>query len=92
MGDKKLFRRFAMLYRVVRGMPAGFRRQSLLFLYSVLRERPELLPEGASLVALGLHFCQFSAEHVVPQLDRELADLEERERSSRGLVAAAGQR
>jgi radical SAM superfamily enzyme YgiQ (UPF0313 family) len=73
IGNKALRRRLLLNYRVLKTVPAEFRWQSLWFLCSVFRRRPELLPGAISLVVLGLHFCQFSLEHVLPQLDKELA-------------------
>jgi len=70
-----LHRRLALMLRVLRALPAEFRTQSLRFLYKVAGERPELLPEAFSFVALALHFCQFSEEHVLPELKAELESL-----------------
>jgi Domain of unknown function (DUF4070) len=60
-------------YQVLKTIPREFRWQSARFLWSVFKKRPELLPGAVSLVLLGLHFCQFSREHLLPQLDKELA-------------------
>ena len=83
IGNKSLPKRVVLLYQVAKALPAEFRRQSLRFLYSVGKERPELLPGALSLVVLGLHFCQFSAEHVLPQLDENLAGPRELEGHAR---------
>jgi hypothetical protein len=76
IGNRSLPKRLALMYRVVKALPAEFRWQSLRFLYFIGRERPELLPGAVSLVVLGLHFCQFSVEHVLPQLRQQLDGLE----------------
>ena len=71
------------MFRVVKTLPSEFQWQSLRFLCFVVRNRPELLPGAVSLMVLGLHFCQFSDDHVLPQLDQQLAGLHEFETTMR---------
>ena len=84
IGNRSLPRRLALMCRVAKALPGEFRWQSLRFLYFVGRDRPELLPGAVSLVVLGLHFCQFSEEHVLPQLGQQLAGPHEFETAMRG--------
>lgn len=62
---------------MLKGLPAEFRRESLKFAWSVLTKCPDQFPGVLSFVYLGAHFCRFSAEHVLPELDKALAQLPE---------------
>jgi radical SAM superfamily enzyme YgiQ (UPF0313 family) len=65
--------RVAFLYRTLKMLPPRFRWESLRFLYSMFTKCPERFPETVRYVYLGLHFCQFSADSVLPQLDKQLS-------------------
>jgi radical SAM superfamily enzyme YgiQ (UPF0313 family) len=65
--------RFA--YRALTTLPAEFRRESLKFLWTVAKRRPEMVPGAFRLMFFGLHLCRFSAECVLPRLDAELERL-----------------
>jgi radical SAM superfamily enzyme YgiQ (UPF0313 family) len=65
--------RFA--YRALTTLPAEFRRESLKFLWTIARRRPEMVPGAFRLVFFGLHLCRFSAEYILPGVDAELERL-----------------
>ena len=76
IGNKSFPKRMALIYHGSQN--ASFRVQVAKPAVPVfiVKERPELLPGAVSLMVLGLHFCQFSVDHVLPQLRQQLDGLE----------------
>jgi hypothetical protein len=62
---------------MLRGLPKDFRRSYLRFTLRALRTRPDLLGGTFELLMFGYHFHRFTMERVLPQLDAELARLDE---------------
>ena len=60
-------------YVLLRGLPKDFRRAYLRLVLRTLRARPDQLAGTLELLVFGCHFHRFTLDHVLPQLDAELA-------------------
>lgn len=67
--------RLLFLYTAYRHMPPDYRKESVRFLWAVLKTRPDQLERALGAVCIGTHFYQFTFEHVLPELDLRLAQL-----------------
>jgi hypothetical protein len=77
-GDQKtstadILRFFFNLYR---HLPLEFRKPLKGFLWQVLWKHPEQLPLTPSFILMGYHCYRFTQEHVLPMIERALAELE----------------
>jgi radical SAM superfamily enzyme YgiQ (UPF0313 family) len=68
-------RKLTFLYRLFQGLSAEYKRESLKFLWSVLKQCPDQFPRVIPCIFMGIHYSRFSFEHVLPALDHSLADL-----------------
>ena len=64
-------------YSVFKGLPPQYKRESLKFMWSVLKNCPDQFPRAIPFILLGIHYFRFSFEHVLPEIDRTLAQLPE---------------
>ena len=76
-GGAGFLRQLAFLYRFLKGVSAEYRRESLKFAWAVIKNCPDHFPGVMPFVTMGVHFCKFSAENVLPGLDKQLAHLPE---------------
>jgi hypothetical protein len=72
-----LLRKLTTLYSFFKGLSAEYKRESLKFMWSVLKNCPDQLPRGIPFIFMGVHYSRFSFEHVLPEIDKTLAQLPE---------------
>ncbi len=67
----------AAAYVLLRDLPKDVRRAFLRLVLKTLRTRPDKLAGTLELLVFGCHFHRFTLDHVLPQLDAELASMQE---------------
>jgi radical SAM superfamily enzyme YgiQ (UPF0313 family) len=72
-----LLRKLIFLYRFFKGLSADYKRESVKFMWSVLKHCPDQFPRVIPFILMGVHYSKFSFEHVLPGLDKTLAELQE---------------
>jgi hypothetical protein len=64
-----------ILYRFFKGLSADYKRESVKFMWSVVEHCPDQFPRVIPFILMGVHYSKFSFEHVLPKLDKTLAEL-----------------
>jgi radical SAM superfamily enzyme YgiQ (UPF0313 family) len=72
-----LRRKLIFLSRLFKGLSAEYKRQSVKFMWSVLKHCPDQFPRAIPCILMGVHYSRFSFEHVLPELEDTLAHLPE---------------
>jgi radical SAM superfamily enzyme YgiQ (UPF0313 family) len=72
-----LLRKLTSLYSFFKGLSAEYKRESVKFMWSVLKHCPDQFPRAAPCIFMGIHYSKFSFEHVLPELENTLAQLPE---------------
>jgi radical SAM superfamily enzyme YgiQ (UPF0313 family) len=72
-----LLTRVRVLRKIIGELPAAYRREALSFLWAVLRRCPDQLARALPTIFMGIHYYRFTFEHVIPDLDQRLAEMED---------------
>ncbi len=67
--------RLGGLLRFLTRIPAEYRWPAATFAWAVLRKAPDQFPGVLLFIFMGVHLCRFSAEDVLPQVERALGRL-----------------
>ena len=70
-----LLSRVRVLQNAFRQLPAEYKRESLRFIWALLKKRPDQVPNSLHTLFIGVHLYRFTFEHVLPELDARLAQL-----------------
>jgi radical SAM superfamily enzyme YgiQ (UPF0313 family) len=70
-----LLTKLTFLYRFFKGVSAEYKRESVKFMWAVLKHCPDQFPRVMPFILMGVHYSRFSFEHVLPELDKTLAQL-----------------
>ena len=72
---QSLWGKLKPVFHLLRQLPREYRRESMRFLWAVLRRCPDRLAPAVIDVFSGLHFYRFTFEHVAPQLEERVQQL-----------------
>ena len=70
-----LLARLRVMWRAFQQLPEEYKRESLRFIWALLKKRPDQFPNSLHTVFVGVHLYRFTFEHVLPELDARLAQL-----------------
>ena len=70
-----LLARLSVIRNAFQQLPEEYKRESLRFIWTLLKKRPDQLPNSLYTLFMGVHLYRFTFEHVLPELDARLAQL-----------------
>ena len=70
-----LLARMRLIWNAFRQLPEEYQRESLRFIWTLLKKRPDQVPNSLYSLFMGVHLYRFTFEHVLPELDARLAQL-----------------
>ena len=70
-----LLARLRVIQQAFRQLPEEYKRESLRFIWTLLKKRPDQVPNSLHSLFIGVHLYRFTFEHVLPELDARLAQL-----------------
>ena len=70
-----LLARLRVMRSAFQQLPEEYKRESLRFIWTLLKKRPDQFPNSLHTVFVGVHLYRFTFEHVLPELDARLAQL-----------------
>ena len=64
-----------LIWHAFHQLPSEYKRESLKFIWTLLKKRPDQIPNSMYTLFIGSHLYRFTFEHVLPELDARLAEL-----------------
>lgn len=73
--DAGLLARLQLVWNAFRQLPDEYKREGLKFVWTLLKKRPDQIPNSMYTLFIGSHLYRFTFEHVLPELDARLTQL-----------------